>query len=378
MTRLFKYNTFLLLACLILLPACAWVAVNRTPAIQTASPLPASGINEKPTTIQPSMVPIVTKERTDPNVTVFPTVSITPALPSQNDFGLKARQYMQSLSEDIGPRPAGTPAETRAALYIKDAFIRMGYTPELQTFSIPTHRNGNQTNGSSANIIAVKPGLSKKEIIVGAHYDSAKAGHGADDNASGVGIMLEAAERIIALDIPYTIRFIAFGAEEIGLNGSTYYVEQMSSADLANTIAMINLDSLAAGNQAYVYGDAGPKSFLRDWILQDAQSDGFDLQTEPGNNLNNADGTPCDCSDYSPFEAAGLPYAYFEATDWKLGDKDGWTQVDPRFGVEGEIWHTKFDQIAYLDQTFPERIDQHLTLFVTLLVDALTRFEVIQ
>jgi hypothetical protein len=51
------------------------------------------------------------------------------------------------------------------------------------------------------------------------------------------------------------------------------------------------------------------------------------------------------------------------------------TQVSPDFGDQGVIRHTGYDNIGYIDETFPGRIDERLNLFVTLLVDTLVGFE---
>ncbi len=60
-----------------------------------------------------------------------------------------------------------------------------------------------------------------------------QVGSGADDNASGVGVMLEAASLIQGTQTPYSVRFIAFGAEEIDKKGSLYYVDHLSPSELA-------------------------------------------------------------------------------------------------------------------------------------------------
>lgn len=247
----------------------------------------------------------------------------------------------------------------------------MGYAPITQFFSF-------EFEGvpiESANIIAVKPGSSTQEIIIGAHYDSMPVGRGADDNASGVAVMLEVAERVKDIQTPYTLRFIAFGSEELGLQGSTYYVSQMTTSEIENTLAMVNLDSLVAGEIAYVYGDEGEAGILRDWCLQWAADQGLMLQTQPGENPEYPAGTTCDCSDHAPFVDAGVRYAYFESTNWGLGDKDGYVQVDERYGEDGEIWHTEYDTLEYIDATFPNRIDERLGLFTALLYALVTEFE---
>jgi hypothetical protein len=294
--------------------------------------------------------------------------------PAQRN-GLVARWHILALSEGIGARVAGTPAEAKAAAYIRLAFETLGYATYVQPFSFSSEDGaGDDITLNSANVIAVKPGQSDETIIVGAHYDSVDAGNGADDNASGVGVMLEVAGQIRDIQTPYTIRFVAFGAEEEDLDGSRHYVADMSEFDIEMTVGMLNLDSLIAGDIAYVYGDAGVPASLRDWILETAHARGLDLQTRSVDELDLPDGSPCDCADYVPFQAAGIPFAYFEATNWELGERDGMTQVAPEFGDAGEIRHTVYDTMGYLDATFPGRSDQRLHLFVTLLHATLSQF----
>jgi alkaline phosphatase isozyme conversion protein len=369
-----KKAPYLLVASLLVLQACAHlvarVPVSKiTPHKLSLLTTPVSG-GDKYTPalslITPSM-PLVT------------TSSRVPATRQSTSSGQIARRYILALSETIGARPAGTPQEAEAARYIQTVFQEQGYNVQLQPFSFEKEDDGGKTSlravsDFSQDVIAVKPGLSTREIIVGAHYDSVDVGRGADDNASGVGVMLEVAELIQGAPTPYTVRFVTFGTEETGLKGSSYYVEHMSTLELQNTVAMVNLDSLIAGDITYAYGSTNPKGDLRDWIMEKALSHGFEMQTQSGKNLDLPDGTPCDCSDYAPFEHAGIPFVYFEATNWNLGKQDGYTQVDLKYGVQGEIWHTKFDNLDYIEQTFPRRIDDHLYLYVMLLYETLTQF----
>jgi hypothetical protein len=288
--------------------------------------------------------------------------------------GVIARRYLTALSETIGPRVAGTPAEAEAAQYIQTTLDDLGYDAHLQPFSF-AKPDDMATALQSANVVAVKAGLSSREIIVGAHYDSNGRGRGADDNASGVAVMLEVAAKIKGLQTPFTIRFIAFGAEEYGEIGSHYFVDRLSDSDRQNIVGMINLDGVIVGDAAYAYGDSGSPESIRDWLVKTAQAEGFDLQTRPAKALDWPDGSPCDCTDYSPFQAAGIPFVFFESTDWNLGKQDGLTPVDPQYGEDGKIQHTPYDSIGYIDTNFPGRIDGHLNLYVTLLYDALTQFE---
>jgi len=152
----------------------------------------------------------------------------------------------------------------------------------------------------------------------------------------------------------------------------------------ANTVSLkfdstdsgnINLDSLTVGDFAYVYSDRCDKGFLRDWTLEFAQTHGLTLQTQPGKNPRYPAGTTGDWSDHAPFKNAKIPYLYFESTNWTLGKKDGYTQVSEEYGEHGEIWHTQYDTSEYINANFPGRVQERLSLFVTVLQAVLTEFK---
>lgn len=120
------------------------------------------------------------------------------------------------------------------------------------------HWEGAEVLGTLTNVIGMLPGrdseLRKEVILVGAHRDhfGEQAGlifPGADDNASGTGVMLELARQLSQRPVKpkRTILFVSFDGEERGLLGSTLYV-QNPVLPLNRTIAMINLDHLGAGN----------------------------------------------------------------------------------------------------------------------------------
>ncbi|MHC4697360.1 MAG: M28 family metallopeptidase, partial [Planctomycetota bacterium] len=99
------------------------------------------------------------------------------------------------------------------------------------------------------NVVATQTGTlyDSAEYIVGAHYDS-KDTPGADDNASGVAGLLEIARVLSAYDTLYTIKYIAFDLEEVGLQGSKSYVEDHLSDDIRG---MVNLDMIAHDSGGY-------------------------------------------------------------------------------------------------------------------------------
>ena len=121
----------------------------------------------------------------------------------------RMRDDVKYLSETIGERNTCNPAElAEAEEYISARFSRIGYSPRLETYS---------TDGVNvSNIEATLTGKSKPNeiIVIGAHYDSACGTPGADDNASGVAVLLEIARCFRDCKPARTIRFVAFANEE--------------------------------------------------------------------------------------------------------------------------------------------------------------------
>lgn len=103
-------------------------------------------------------------------------------------------------------------------------------------------------NKSARNVIATKQGTSNEVIVLGAHYDSVSAGPGANDNASGVAVLLETARVLAPKSLKHTLVFVAFDAEELGLVGSRHYVTSLSDTERQRIVAMINFDMLGGGS----------------------------------------------------------------------------------------------------------------------------------
>lgn len=99
----------------------------------------------------------------------------------------------------------------------------------------------------SQNVIAQPPdGIC--EAVAGAHYDSVPTGPGANDNASGTAVVLEMA-RLLAADGQYDpVCFVLFGAEEVGLLGSSHYVASLTLAEKQRLKGMLDFDMLAVGS----------------------------------------------------------------------------------------------------------------------------------
>jgi alkaline phosphatase isozyme conversion protein len=281
--------------------------------------------------------------------------------------GTSAYEYMAELSDELGSRVAGLSTEVHAGDRILEWFGDLGYMPDTQDF---TFTEDGKTR-HSRNIVAVKPGVSGRQIVIGAHYDSVAAGRGAFDNATGVALMMELADALRDEKTPYTLVFVAFGAEEAGLYGSTHYVAEMSDQARADTALMINLDSVATGDRLYCYSSEEapwPQLALRSM----ARGLGISILTSPGLNPDYAYGTTGDWSDHVAFRKAGIPYLYFESTNWLLGDKDGYQNT----AKDREIWQSEKDTLSYIEQRYPGRLEHQLGDESTALTAFLTTYEI--
>jgi len=165
--------------------------------------------------------------------------------------------HVRVLGETIGERHLGRPQALQAATdYIRSEWTRHGMSVSEERFEV-----GGQP---VVNLIAEQTGSARpKEIlVVGAHYDSAPGTPGANDNGTGVALLLEMAHALKGETFQRTIRYVAFVNEE----PPHYFTEHMGSRVHAsgarargeNIVAMISLETLgyyssAAGTQGYPF-----------------------------------------------------------------------------------------------------------------------------
>jgi len=138
---------------------------------------------------------------------------------------------LQNFENENGTRTRrdGTQGFERAVNWTFDKLDSFGLDVFKQNFTY--------SEGESSNVIAELPGsnpeLDSQTYIIGAHLDSInsdgenESAPGADDNGSGVALMLEVARILSQYEFDRTIRFAAWGAEELGLHGSSYYASNI-------------------------------------------------------------------------------------------------------------------------------------------------------
>ncbi|QHC52089.1 M20/M25/M40 family metallo-hydrolase [Billgrantia tianxiuensis] len=169
----------------------------------------------------------------------------------------RLHRHVRTLSETIGERHYWRPEALQAAEdYIEQAFQAAGLRPQRQ--AVPT--------GSRVfhNIEVILPGgqLAEEVFVVGAHYDTVRGTPGADDNASGVAVLIELARLLQQAELDRTLHLVAFVNEEMpffgsAAMGSLQYARQ-ARAEGMHVVGMISLEMLGyfsdePGSQAYPF-----------------------------------------------------------------------------------------------------------------------------
>ncbi len=184
-----------------------------------------------------------------------PSLTVRPAARFDADAAMRTVRH---LAGEIGPRLATGPAFERAADWVQAHFVRLGYDVRRQSFPVPAGDSWGVpvAAGRSVNVIAAPPGFDPGEphLLIGAHLDTIAVAPGAEDNASGVAVLLEVA-RLAMLEQPrLPTVFVAFGAEEPrGPRddqhhfGSLHYVDRMASSQRDALRAMVALDRVGHG-----------------------------------------------------------------------------------------------------------------------------------
>ncbi len=290
------------------------------------------------------------------------------------EYGDNAYAFMKQLQSNYPYRQVNSSNGmlSGAEEWLKAQIATMGYEYMAQPFTM-TSADG-VTGCYGENLIFSKQGASDRVIVVGAHYDCVEQTFGTDDNASGVGVLLELASIYSTKESPYTIRFILFSAEEPGCLGSQYYVDNLSQEERDRIACMINIDTIAAGDNMYLYGgtvdDSG--SIVQDWAVYQAQSAadllGIDMSFHPDVNDSFPTPTKATASDQMPFANVGIPYIYCEASNWNGEPYTNFYQTSNSAVDGGTIMHkAEYDNLTFIENTFGTRAYEHLQAYAKLL-----------
>ncbi len=270
------------------------------------------------------------------------------------------------LADDkLEGRETGTPTEKESAKYLAERFKNMGLDPKgtdeyLQyfTFKPKTHPHGEATfvDGkidstiTGVNVVAYIDNKAENTVIIGAHYDHLGHGiegtlhrgekdaihNGADDNASGVAVMMNIASKLKGKNTNNNYLFISFSGEEMGLLGSNYWVKN-PTIDTKKVNYMINMDMVGRLNEERaiaVYGVGTSPKFSQTLF---ANNTNFKL-TEKESGVGP--------SDHTSFYLADMPVLHF-------------------FTGQHEDYHRPTDDADKLNYEGMEAISDYLMAIIT-------------
>jgi acetylornithine deacetylase/succinyl-diaminopimelate desuccinylase-like protein len=289
---------------LLLLAGCSADASSpSTPAPPAVSSAPTAPTDPVPTS--PSATP-------SPTATASPSPSARPSptaapRPARVDADRVLRD-IETLAVDIGPREATSRRYARAADWVERRLTSLGYRVRRETVRVPAGVSWGVPvrAGTSVNLIAERPGFDREagHVVVGAHLDTVPQAPGAEDNASGVAVLLELARLAAAAPPEVPVRFLAFGAEEprgpgdaLHHFGSQQHVAKLSRAERDAIAGMLALDRVGVRADYVPVCQGGP--------------DGTRLRTAVRRAGSRADITTRACenrtSDHWSYEKAGIP-----------------------------------------------------------------------
>lgn len=265
-------------------------------------------------------------------------------------------------------RRTGTPGNEKARAWISERFRSAGFA-ELRTIftvALKSPRNPDVLeHATGVNIGAVCPGrgaADKGAMVITAHYDHLGARDGAihpgaDDNASGVAVVLELARQCRRAPWAHDAIFVAFDAEELGLQGAKAF---LSSPPIPrDRIALnVNLDmvSRSAARELYVAGTYHwpALKIVLDPVAAKAPIKLLFGHDQPRQKARGLDDWTMQ-SDHGAFHAAGIPFLYFGVEDHPDYHKptDTADKIDKVFF--GQAAETIRTAITALDRAVPVR-----------------------
>ena len=218
-----------------------------------SSPSPSPEATPAPATTQPP-----TSEAPAPEA---PAASETPEARSvrPDDFDVRtALRVVDRLAAGIGPRHATSAAYDEAARWVAGELTALSFVVRRQSVRVPGGDSWGVVvePGTSTNVVARLPGtdLARPHLVVGAHLDTVPQAPGAEDNASGVGVLLATAAAVAEAGTRLPVVLVAFGAEEPrGPSdadhhyGSRQYVASLSRVQRRAVRGMISLDRVGVG-----------------------------------------------------------------------------------------------------------------------------------
>ena len=300
-----------------------------------------------------------------------------PVQADNEEYGVKAYQYVRYLNDNLPKRINNNELTTDKTRLLE---TRQWIVSEMAGFGYtePEYWYGENLGNEYVTVTFHKQGKSEKTIMIGAHYDCVDT-KGAEDNGTGVGMVLELADRFKDVETNLSIDFCFYDGEEfLGEAGSFRVLADLQDYfpdRYANILIGINLDSIGSGDRLYVYGGKyGEDGVLyQSWGYNMAMSIAADIGVElhemPSGIEQYIPPTRSNASDQEHFYIRDIPYMYFEANAWLTPDGSVGNPEKPYNynstlecfeDTNGRIIHTKYDDLDVLEELVPGRIEAHL------------------
>ncbi len=234
----------------------------------------------------------------------------------------------------------------KAVVILRDDDYRKLRPLENQIIELIIPGNAEEHFAVSHNLVASYSTYddNKKDILITAHWDS-ENGPGADDNASGISLLIELSRYFNEYQklLPYNLKFIAVGAEEMGLIGSKAYILKYTDEVVENCHLNFNIDAVAGGRKPYiemhnptnfknydndewieiityrnsnlnwytsfleVYRNSGSEAIYPDWLTQDIK------QAMKQSNIKFYNASCCSGADHRSFAYLNIPVVYLSS-----------------------------------------------------------------
>ncbi len=250
--------------------------------------------------------------------------------------------HIKILSSDtFEGRRTDTRGAIRARKYIINEFNKLQVLPFIADYEQPFSFSKNNKTYQGVNVLGFVKGTEypKNYIVISAHYDheGIKKGeiyNGADDDASGVSALFSFAEYFKLNPPKHSVILAAFDAEELGLQGSKYFINH-SNIPLKAIMVNLNMDMISRSdtNVLYAVGTRYNKT-LKHLISNFKQSEGAKLIVghDGEDDLENWTYS----SDHASFHKRGIPFIYFGVDDHEdyHMPTDDFERIQPKFYIE--------------------------------------------
>lgn len=294
--------------------------------------------------------------------------------------GQFAEQQLRHIAAYFPGRMAGSPAEMLNADYLQQQFQQWGYESNKRDFTARYQyrsQDGHISDHSvtTTSVIAARAGEVPQQIVVLAEADTYlplsdedrqknRGGltlQGADENASGLGVMLELAEQLKSVPLHYSLRFVALSGG--ALHAEEDYLARMKPEEKKNTLLVIKLNNLIVGNRLWFNSGANTPEPVarqtRDRALAIARAAhisaatlGKAVKREPA---------------VETFDKAGIPLLSVRAANWDIRGRQLHT-TNVHFPLGSCQQQASCDNLAWIDRWLPNRITRRTQESVRILL----------